>query len=255
VSLRVDDLDRGTPVVVGDDFVTLPVAGLGVVPLLVEVAAQIDAGAVDALEIVDRDAVGRVEVGGLWQHLKAPALPLADLAVMAAAAGDAMAANGLIARVGLPAVRDRIEQLGLQRSALLDGFRDVRGPDDAPHVALATARELATLFAALVNSEVVAPAVSAQVAEWLSLNHDLSLVASATGLDPFAHFNDRHGLLFINKTGRDEGVRAEAGVIAGPRAGLAYALIVCFDDLSIMHRLRAHDAFRTLGVDLMEYVF
>jgi beta-lactamase class A len=255
VSIRVDDLDRGTPVAAGDDFVTFPVAGLGIVPLLVEVAAQIDAGTLDGLEIIDRDTLDRVEVSGLWQHLKAPALPVVDLAVLAAAAGDALAANALIARVGLPAIRDRIEQLGLERSALLDGFRDVRGPDDAPQVALGTTRELAALFAALVNSEVVAPAVSAQVAEWLSLNHDLSLVASATGLDPFAHFNDAHGLLFINKTGRDSGIRAEAGVIAGPRAGLAYALVVCFDDLSIMHRVRAHEAFRTLGVELMEYVF
>ena len=111
------------------------------------------------------------------------------------------------------------------------------------------------MFAALVNSQAVSPGVSAQVAEWLSLNHDLSLVASATGLDPFSHENDEHGLLFINKTGRDNGIRVEAGVLAGPRAGVSYALIVCFDDLSIMHRLRVHEAFRILGTELMEYVF
>ena len=255
VSVHIDDLDRGTPVLAGDDFVTLPVAGLGVVPLLIEVAAQIENGTLDGLEIIDRSTIDRVETGGVWQHLKAPALPIVDLAVLAAATGDAAAANALIARVGLPEVRARIEQLGLARSALLDRFRDDRGPDDAPHVALGTTREFAQLFAALVNSEIVTAGVSAQVAEWLSLNHDLSLVASATGLDPFAHFNDEHGLLFINKTGQDAGIRAEAGVIAGPRAGLAYALTVCFDDLSITHRLRAHDAFRTLGVELMEYVF
>ena len=136
----------------------------------------------------------------------------------------------------------------MSRSALLDRFRDERGPDDAPHFALGSARELADVFAALVNSQAVSAGVSAQVAEWLSLNHDLSLVASATGLDPFAHENDEHGLLFINKTGRDAGIRVEAGVLAGPRAGVSYALIVCFDDLSIMHRLRAHEAFRTLGI-------
>jgi hypothetical protein len=81
--------------------------------------------------------------------------------------------------------------------------------------------------------------VSAQVSEWLSLNQDLALVAASTALDPFAHDDDRHGLLFVNKTGRGDGIRAEAGVIAGPRAGAAYALIVCFDDLSVAHRLRA----------------
>ncbi|WP_243077217.1 serine hydrolase [Microbacterium sp. SS28] len=255
VSVRVNDLDRGTAVLSGDDFVTLPIAGLGVVPLLIEVAAGFEATTLDPYEIIERSSVDRVSVGGVWQHLKAPALPLCDLAVLTAATGDASAANALIARVGLEAVRARIEQLGLSRAALLDAFRDERGPDDAPHFALGSARELAEVFAALVNAQAVSPSVSAQVAEWLSLNHDLSLVASATGLDPFAHENDEHGLLFINKTGRDAGVRVEAGVIAGPRAGVSYALIVCFDDLTVAHRLRAHDAFRTLGVDLMEYVF
>ncbi|MDU0367108.1 serine hydrolase [Microbacterium sp. KSW4-17] len=255
VSVRIDDLDGGTAVLSGDDFVTLPVGGLGVVPLLVETAASFESGRLDALEIVDRAAVAGAVNGGTWQHLKAPALPLTDLAMLAASTGDALAANALLHRVGLQSVRARLEQLGLRRTALLDRFRDDRGPDDAPHVALSTAREMAQVFAGLVNSTIVSPGVSAQVAEWLSLNHDLSLVASATGLDPFAHENDQHGLLFVNKTGRAPGVRAEAGVLGGPRAGVSYALIVNFDDLSIAHRLRAHDAFRVLGVELMEYVY
>lgn len=255
VAVRIDDLDRGTTVLAGDDNDTLPVGGLGVVPLLVEVAAAFEDGRLNPLDIVDRSALDPVAVAGVWQHLKAPALPLIDAAVLAASVGDALAANALLERIGLPAVRARLEALGLGRSALLDRFRDRRGPDDAPRVALSSARELASLFAGLVNSRIVDPRVSAQVSEWLSLNTDLSLVASATGLDPFAHENDDHGLLFVNKTGRDDGVRAEAGVLAGPRAGVSYALIVCFDDLSIAHRLRAHDAFRVLGLELMEYVF
>lgn len=255
VSVHISDLDRGTVVLSGDDFVTQPVAGLGVVPLLIEVAAGFEAGTIDPLEIIERESVEPIAVQGVWQRLKAPALPLVDLAVLTATGGDELAANALLERVGLDAVRSRLEKLGLRSSALLDRLRDTRGPDDAPHFALGSARELAAVFGALVNSEVVNAAVSAQVAEWLSFNHDLSLVASATGLDPFAHEDDEHGLLFINKTGRDDGIRVEAGVLAGPRAGLAYALIVCFDDLSVMHRLRAHEAFRTLGVELMEYVF
>lgn len=255
ISVRITDLDRGTSVLAGDDFVTLPVAGLGVVPLLIEVASGFESGSLDPLEIIEKSSIGPVAGAGVWQYLKAPALPLSDLAVLAASAGDALAANALIGRVGLPAVRARIEQLGFAHTALLDLFRDERGPDDAPHVALGSARELAELFAALVNSTAVTAGVSAQVAEWLSLNQDLSLVGSATGLDAFDHENDEHGLLFVNKTGRDAGIRVEAGVLGGPRAGVAYALIVCFDDLSIAHRLRAHEAFRILGTDLMEYVF
>lgn len=255
VSVRVADLDRGTPVLAGDDFVTLPIAGVGIVPLLIEVATRFDAGSLDPLEIVDRSAVGDVAVAGIWRHLLAPALPLGDLAVLAASTGDALAANALLDRVGLDAVRARLGSLGMPRTALLDRFRDDRGPDDAPHYALGTARELAAMFAALVNTDVVSAGVSAQVSEWLSLNHDLSLVGSVTGLDPFAHDDDKHELLFVNKTGRADGIRAEAGVLAGPRAGVSYAMIVGFDDLSMSDRLRAHEAFRAFGLDLMEYVF
>ncbi|MDL5351990.1 serine hydrolase [Microbacterium sp. zg-YB36] len=255
VSVRVDDLDSGATLLAGDDHETLPVAGLGIVPLLIETAAAFEEGRLDRLEIIDRERLPRVAVAGVWQHLLAPALPLADLAVLASATGDALAANALLGRVGLGAVRARLEELGLDQTALLDGFRNERGPDDAPHVAVGTAREFASLFASLVNTQTVSPGVSAQVSEWLSLNVDLTLVASATGLDPFAHEDDAHGLLFVNKTGRGDGIRSEAGVLAGPRAGVAYALLVAFDDLSIAHRLRAHDAFRTLGVELMEYVY
>ena len=251
--MHVVDLDSHVHVLAGDDHVTMPVAGLGVVPLLIEVAAAFESGALDPLEIVERTSVEAVESSGLWRHLRAPALPLEDLAVLAATAGDPIAVNILLEKVGHDRVRERIEGLGLRRTALLDRFRDRRGPDDAPQVAVGSARELAGLFSALVNSQVVDAAVSAQVSEWLSLNQDLSLVAASTGLDPFAHEHDALGLLFVNKTGRDRGVRAEAGVLAGPRAGVAYSLFVCFDDLSISHRLRAHDAFRVLGVELMEY--
>lgn len=254
VSVHVADLDTDTVVLAGDDFVTSPIGGLGILPLLIEVAARFDDGSLDPLEIVERARIEQVEGAGIWRHLRAPALPLCDLAVLAAATGDSLAVNLLLDRVGLETVHARINALGLERTALLDRLRDHRGPDHAPHFALGSARELAQVFSAMVNTSLVNAAVSAQVSEWLSLNEDLSLVASATGLDPFAHEDD-HGLLFVNKTGRDAGVRAEAGVLAGPRAGVAYALIVCFDDLSIAHRLRAHDAFRTLGVDLMEYVY
>lgn len=253
VSVHVTDLDSGAEVLAGDDHVTMPVAGLGVVPLLIEVAAGFETGTLDPLEIVDRASTDQVTTAGVWRNLRAPALPLADLAVLAATAGDPLAVNALLAYVGDDRVNERLGALGLTRTALLDRFRDERGPDDAPHLAVGTTRELAGLFSALVNSTAVDVAVSAQVSEWLSLNHDLSLVAASTGLDPFSHDHDAHGLLFINKTGRERGVRAEAGVLAGPRAGIAYAMIVCFDDLSITHRLRVHDAFRVLGLELMEY--
>lgn len=253
VAVHVVDLDSGKKVVAGDDHVSMPIGGLGVVPLLVEVASAISEGWLDPLELVDRASLDEVASTGLWRHLFVPELPVIDLATLAASSGDPHAVNALLHRVGIDRVHTRMSTLGLSSLAILDRFRDSRGPDDAPHLAVGKARDLADLFTQLVNARAVDAAVSAQVSEWLSLNQDLSLVGAATGLDPFAHDDDVHRILFVNKTGRERGVRVEAGALAGPRAGVAYALIVCFDDLSVTHRLRAHDAFRVLGVDLMEY--
>ena len=61
ISVRITDLDRGTTVLAGDDFVTLPVAGLGVVPLLIEVAAGFESGALDPLEIIERSSLEPVD--------------------------------------------------------------------------------------------------------------------------------------------------------------------------------------------------
>jgi beta-lactamase class A len=80
------------------------------------------------------------------------------------------------------------------------------------------------------------------------------MVASAFGLDPLSHRGADHGILLVNKTGTDDGVRAEAGVLRGPRAGVASAVSVQFNDSGIAARLRALDAMRTVGFDLLEYV-
>ncbi|WP_288909049.1 serine hydrolase, partial [uncultured Microbacterium sp.] len=92
VAVRVTDLDRGDSVLSGDDFITLPIGGLGVVPLLVEVAAAFDDGRLDPAEVVDRTSTDGVLVAGLWHHLAAQRFSLGDLAVLAASAGDALAA-------------------------------------------------------------------------------------------------------------------------------------------------------------------
>ncbi|WP_240423653.1 serine hydrolase [Microbacterium halotolerans] len=255
VSVHIADLDRGSTVLTGDDFVTLPVGGLGVIPLLIETSAGFDAGTLDPARLVRRDDLEPVSVSGIWRHLAVPELSLADLAVLTAAQGDAFATNALLGATGIEAITRRMVDLGMRRSAVLDRVRDERGPDDAPHVSLGTTREYATLMSDLVGGRAVNPAVSAQVSEWLTIGQDLSLVGAATNLRAFGHDDDAHGLLFLNRTAYDDtGVRAEAGVIAGPRFGLAYALTVCFDDVSPLHRDRAHHAFRTLGTELMENV-
>jgi beta-lactamase class A len=117
-----------------------------------------------------------------------------------------------------------------------------------------SAEELARLFAGIARGEVVDASTSYRVADWLALGTDLSMVASAFGLDPLAHTRSDHSITLFNKTGADGGVRAEAGVLRGPRAGVAYAVIVGFDDRLLADRLEILGAMRTVGFDLLEYV-
>ncbi|WP_309068583.1 serine hydrolase [Microbacterium sp.] len=253
VAVHVTDLDRGEVVLAGDDHLPLPIGGLGVVPLLIETAARIEDGSLDPHALAERAETDALAPTGLWRAMAAPTLPIVDLAVLAAAAGDAAATNALLDRVGHESVTRRIVELGMPRSALLDGFRSERGPDDAPYIALGTAREFAALFSALAGGTAVAPAVSERVVGWLSPVTDVGLVGAAIGGDPFSHEPDGHGLVHFAKTGRERGVRADAGVLAGRRGAFAYALIVAFDDLSLLHRHRVHSAFHALGGDLLEY--
>jgi beta-lactamase class A len=254
VSASVLDLDTERTLLAIDERIVLPTASIGKVLLLIEVSARLTEGDFSGYEILDktpRDAMGD---SGIWRHLQAPSLPVADLATLVGATSDSLATNVLLNQVGLPAVRARTEALGLLRTALLDLVRDSRGPDDAPQLSVGSTDELTWLFGALARGEIVDQLTSSRVLGWLSLGSDLSMVASAFGLDPYSHRGVDHGLLLVNKTGADSGVRSEAGILRGPRSAAAYAVSVQFNDSGIDRRLRVLDAMRTVGVDILEYV-
>jgi beta-lactamase class A len=254
VSANVVDINSEHTLLSVDDRVVLPTASIGKILLLVEISARLTAQDFSGYGILDksiRDAVGE---SGIWQHLQAPALPVADLATLVGATSDNLATNLLLKQVGLEAVRARTESLGLVRTALLDVVRDNRGPDDAPQVSVGSTEELGRLFGMLARGEVVDAPTSHRVAGWLSLNCDLSMVASAFGLDPLSHRMPDHGTQLINKTGSAAGVRAEGGALKGNRAGVSYAVSVQFDDDSLQKRLRVLHAMRTVGEDILEYV-
>ncbi|MFC6356392.1 serine hydrolase [Luethyella okanaganae] len=254
VSARATDLATGRVLFSVDDHVVMPTASIGKVLLLVEIAARLGDPEFDGYAILDRAVGDAVGDSGIWQHLQAPSLPVADLAALIGATSDSLATNVLIRAVGLEAVRARTESLGLKRTALLDLVRDHRGPDDAPQLSIGSANELTWLFASLARGEIVSPEVSQRVVGWLSLNSDMSMVASAFGLDPLAHRQADHGVLIVNKTGTDGGVRSEVGVLRGPRAGVTYAVSTYFADTRLSARLAVLDGMRQVGLDLLEYV-
>jgi beta-lactamase class A len=265
VSATVLDLETGAELLSIDDRVVLPTAGLGTILLLIEVSARLSArddsgfGLLDALptsSAASGTTAARelVRGPGLWRHLQAPALPVVDVAVLVGALNDGVATNALLGHIPLDAVRARAESLGLTRTALLDRVRNSRGPDDAPHLSVGSTGELAALVAALARGEVVDRATSSRVMNWMALNPDLSLVASAFGLDPLSHGHPDHGLHLVNRTGSGPGVRADAGAVRGPRGAVAYAVTVQFDDIDISARLRALTAMRAVGLDIMDHL-
>jgi len=254
VSANVLDLQSGQTLVSIDDRIVLPTASIGKVLLLIEVSARLTGRDFSGYGILDKTPRDLVGDSGVWQHMQAPALPVADLATLVGATSDNLATNLLLGRIGLDAVRARTESLGLTRTALLDVVRDTRGPDDAPQLSVGSTAELSWLFGALARGEVVDPITSQRVMSWLSLNCDLSMVASAFGLDPLSHRLPDHATLLVNKTGTDTGVRAEAGALRGQRAAVSYAVSIQFADDNLETRLRAMNAMRAVGEELLEYV-
>ncbi|MCU1411603.1 MAG: serine hydrolase [Rhodoglobus sp.] len=254
VSASAVDLNSGRTLLAIDDRIVLPTASIGKILLLIEVSARLTSRDFSGFGILDktpRDAVGD---SGIWQHLQAPSLPVADLATLVGSTSDNLATNVLLRQVGLAAVRSRTESLGLMRTALLDLVRDSRGPDDAPQLSVGSTAELSWLFGALARNEIVDPLTSQRVMGWLSLNSDLSMVSSAFGLDPLSHRGTDHSTLLVNKTGTDTGVRAEAGALRGGRRAVSYAVSIQFNDDGLAARMRVLDAMRTVGYDLLEYV-
>ncbi|MEO6943225.1 MAG: serine hydrolase [Lacisediminihabitans sp.] len=255
VSANVIDLQSGITLLSIDDRIVLPTASVGKVLLLIEVAARMTERDFAGYGILDKGPLDAVGGAGLWQHLQAPALPVSDLAALVGATGDNLATNVLLRQIGLDAVRARAESLGLARTALLDRVRDNRGPDDAPQLSVGSTAELAWLFSALYRGQVVDHVTSQRVLGWLSLHSDLSMVASAFGLEPLSHRLNDHGLQLVNATGVDPGVCSEVGFLRGARAGIAYAVTVQFAESGLQARLLVLDAMRTIGYDLLEYVY
>ncbi|WIE75748.1 serine hydrolase [Curtobacterium sp. MCSS17_007] len=253
VSASIIDTSTGKALLAVDDTLVQPVASLGRILLLIEVAAQLEDGRLhgDRLQRMARDtATG----AGLWQFLQEPTMQVPDLATLVGATADAWAMNALLSSVGIDAVRERAEALGIDRTALIDRIRDRRGPDDAPDASVAPTGELAWLMRGLALGEVVDEAVSNRVLGWLSLASDTTLVAGAFGLDPLAHRALDHGLQAVVVTGSSTGVRAEAGILRGPGSSVSYAVTVTFDDATLQRRLAVVEALRTMGTEVLEAV-
>ena len=254
-SLDIRDARSGATLAEFDNHQLLRTASVAKVYLLIEVAARVIAGDLDRLLPVDRRSVSPVADSGLWQYLAGNVLPVVDVARLVGSVSDNLATNVLIDLVGLQAVQARAAKYAADGSTVHDLVRDVRGAGDPATFSQGSAADWASLFVRLKQGSAESPRVSELVMDWLAAGADLSMVASAFGLDPLAHAGaaDR-GIMLWNKTGTDAGVRADVGAVNLGRQTLAYAVVCNWSPLARPDpRDRVLLAMRKIGEALLRH--
>ncbi|MEO9324045.1 serine hydrolase [Nocardioides sp. C4-1] len=220
VSVRVVDVDRDLVLLTEGPDVVRRTASVAKVLVLSALAAALDDGRVADDEVLRRDTTPRVADSGLWHRMAVDALPVRDVALLVAAVSDNWANNVLVERLGLDAVNGLAADRRLEHTRLHDVVRDERAPEDPPTLSSGTAREWTTVMADLHRGAWVSPSVSRQVLDWLAAGTDHSLVAAAFERDPLVV-----DALVVTKTGTDERVRCDVGLVRGPARTLAYAAL------------------------------
>ncbi|MBV9832064.1 MAG: serine hydrolase [Marmoricola sp.] len=252
-SVCVLDARTGAELAAVDPDRTLGTASVAKVFALVELARRLEDGSLDPSDVLDRRNVVPVGDSGLWQHLRVDRLPVVDVAALVGATSDNLATNVLLGLLELEHVQRTATDLAPGGSTLHDLVRDHRGPGDPPTLSSGCARDWALVFAGLHRGEVVSRGVSARVLGWTAANTDLSLVASAFGLDPLAHAEPDLGLRLWNKTGTDAGTRADVGLVARGEAAVAYAVLCGWDDAhEPAARRRVLERMRAVGAAILD---
>lgn len=210
----------------------LGTASMGKVFLLAAASRQFAAGELERDARLEVSPEDYVRDSGLWQFLSEKQLSAESIASLIGALSDNLATNALLRRVGLKAVQQVSEDLGFPHTSMLDRIRDERSREHPEDPSRSRSADLAAIMMAIANGNLLDPGVSKDVEHWLSLNTDLSMVASAFDIDPLAHADGTAGIRFFNKTGTDSGVRADSGHLGGATEGWSYAAVANWDGSS-----------------------
>ncbi|KRC65525.1 hypothetical protein ASE12_12635 [Aeromicrobium sp. Root236] len=233
----------------------LRTASIGKLFLLIEIARAAAAGELDLAEEVARTNEDLVADSGLWHLMSRDAFTIDDLCWLVGGFSDNLATNVLVRRIGVSAVGATSESLGFVRSALLDRVRDDRSPEDPWTLSAGNAEELSDLMARLRRGDIVSASVSSRVLRWVAANADLSMVAAAFGLDPLAHAEPDRGVTLVNKTGTISTVRGDVGVVSGPAAFVAYAVLASWpDDAAADPRDRVLAEMAAIGATIRTHI-
>jgi len=244
-SILAVDTGSGETLVESAPDLLLPTASVAKVFLLHHLAELLDDDPSLGQLLLRKDSVTPVADSGLWQHLDAPALTMNDCARLVGAVSDNLATNVLLDHVGLAPVQAVARRLAAGGSMLNDSVRDVRGPEDPPMLSVGCAADWVAYFRTPHPT----------VLSWLAPSTDLSMVSAAFGLDPLSHTDpsptDLGDLRVWSKTGTDDGVRAEVGLLDVGGRQAAYAVICRFQGevIPVLAQMRAYG---TLILDALQ---
>ena len=223
----------------------LATASLGKVFLLGEVSRGLREGTLDSGLLLKPVHEDQVFDSGLWQFFDSVDLSVEALAILVAAVSDNLATNVLLRHVGLASVQRLSESLAMPHTRMLDRIRDARGPQDPAAPSAGSASDYARFMRLVSSGQVVDEEVSSILRAWLATGVDLSMFAEAWCLDPLAHRVNPWN--FFNKTGFDQGVRADAGAFSHGGREWSYAVICNWEASGTELDLRAMREIRGIG--------
>lgn len=224
-SVLVSDIDTGDELLRHDAAQVLDTASVGKIFLLHRLLCEVDAGERSLEHRVVRRPNEWMDNSGLWYLLQADELSLYDVAALIGAVSDNAATNTLVRVLGLSTVQEHTRALGYSNSALDDVVRWPIPAGSPPTLSHANAEELVRFVTRTVRADDLSPASSDTLQRWLGAGMDLSMVASAFGLDPLAHFFYDRDIWLWNKTGTISNVRADTGLVMNRTRRVAYAVI------------------------------
>jgi beta-lactamase class A len=254
-SIQIVDAQDGTVLASRAPEVVCETASVGKVFLLIEVARRLEAGDLSPDQRIEIPDEHRVADSGLLYRMRDQRVTVADAALLVGAVSDNLATNALLWLCGLDAVRAVAPALGFTDTSLHDYIRNERTPDLPWTPSYGTGAELAELMRRLGAGEIVSPAVSDRVLDWLAADTDTSMVADALLLDPLAHVEPEYqDMVLRHKTGSTSFARIDVGHLTGPGASIAYAVAANWKDADDDLRAPVLDTMHAIGEQLRGHV-
>lgn len=213
------DLETGERALLGETERLFPTASVVKLPFHSALGVLAARGSLRFDEPVTVTQEDMVFGSGILQHLTLPiTLSLADLAVLMVIVSDNAATNALIRHVGIDTVHRTFQEMGIGDDVILRRpIRDEHAEDDL--FGLARPRALLDYLVDLVElrlpgSERTLDVASRQQHRAL-MAHDLPLQTEGPSR-----------LLVANKTGSDDGVRCDIGIVRGLDRAFAFVMMV-----------------------------